>query len=444
MSRLAAFGLHRPELRAWAMYDLANSTFVTSVVTVFYPIYFARTADPHMSPAAVTGLYVKATTVALAAIAVLSPFLGLLADHYAVRKKMLGVCLTVALLCTVGLAATPPGMAHLSLLLFGLANVGASGSFVFYDALLPHIARPQEIDRVSSAGYALGYLGGGVLLALNVLMVARPRLFGMPDDLSAMRLAFLSVAIWWAIFSLPLFRRVPEPPGSPLTEQERSKGVWGSLGETFADLRRFDQALLMMAAFLVYNDGIGTIIRMTAVYGTEIGMSQLTMTGAFLFVQFMGIPFTFIFGAFASRFGPKRSIGVALVTYAMVAVVAWRMKTSWEFWLLALLIAVVQGGCQALSRSLFASMIPERKSSQFFAFFGVAEKFAGVFGSLIFALLQDATGDSRVAVLSLTAFFVAGGVLLSKVDVARGRAHAVEVNERLAARAAESGEASGP
>ena len=422
------------------MYDLANSTFVTSVITVFYPIYFAKTADPSLPPAQVTADYARATTIALAIIAVMSPFLGLLADHYAIRKKMLAVFLVGALCCTAGLALTPPGMSQLGLVLFGLANIGAAGSFVFYDSLLPHVARPEEMDRVSSAGYAMGYLGGGFLLLINVIWVMKPEMFGMGDALTAMRWSIGSVVIWWGAFSLPLFLRVPEPPGSAPSADEPRRGPWSELGGTFREMATYRPALIMMLSFLFFNDGISTIIRNTTVYGTGVGIDTNTMIVAILAVQFLGIPCTYIFAALANRIGTKQAIGVALAVYTAVTYVAYSMTTATEFWILAMLVAFAQGGSQALSRSLFASMIPERKSSQFFAFFAVAEKFAGVFGSFVFWMLTVMTGDGRLAVLSLVGFFIVGGALLAMVDVEKGRAQAQAANapERERREAAES------
>lgn len=437
MSRLAAFGLQRPELRAWAMYDWANSAFVTSVIAVFYPVYFASTAAGLTSEQA-TQRFGLATTVALAITAVLSPILGFMADRYAIRKKLLGVSLSLALVSTLGLALAPVGAWQMGLVLFGLGNIGASASFVFYDSLLPHIARPDEVDRVSSAGYAMGYLGGGLMLAFNVIMVAKAQSLGLGDATSAMRWVFASVALWWAVFSIPLFRRVTEP-GASVSEKEASLGVWGGLAATFRDLKTFDQALLMLVAFLLYNDGISTIIRMTAVYGKGVGIKASVMPLAFLMVQFLGIPCTYIFALLAARLGSKPAIGIALAVYMVVTAVAYRLSTPTEFWILAVLVAFAQGGCQALSRSLFASMIPERKSSQFFAFFGVAEKFAGVFGTGIFTAVTYAVGDSRLAVLSLLGFFLAGAAFLSKVDIAKGRAQAAEANAQDAVKTDQNG-----
>jgi UMF1 family MFS transporter len=322
----------------------------------------------------------------------------------------------------------------LASVLFILANIGANGSFVFYDALLPHIASDDEVDRVSTAGYALGYLGGGSLLALNLAWILKPQWFGLPvgESLSATgtlptRLNFLSVAIWWLVFSIPLFVRVREPaPRGELT----ADGAVGSLPiraavdrliETGRSLKRYRQAFLMLLAFLIYNDGIGTIMRMATIYATEIQIPKEFTIAAILIVQFVGIPCAFAFGTLAGVIGAKRSIGIGLFVYAMICVVGYFMTTGTHFLVLAILVGLVQGGTQALSRSLFASLIPRDISGEFFGFFGVAEKFAGIFGPAIFFIINWMSGSSRGAIVSIIAFFVVGGLLLSLVDVAEGQ-----------------------
>jgi UMF1 family MFS transporter len=321
----------------------------------------------------------------------------------------------------------------LALVLFVLANVGANGSFVFYDALLPHVAEPDEMDRVSTAGYALGYVGGGLLLLVSLLMIKQPAWFGLPHGpgltgaqatLPA-RLSFLLTGLWWIVFSIPLFRRVGEPAPTPRRPEDAGRGAvaasFAQLGRTLRELASYRQALLMLVAFLVYNDGIGTIIRMATIYGTELGLGQGAMIGAIVLVQFVGIPFAFLFGGLAGRIGAKRAIFLGLVVYGAISVLGYYMKTSRDFLVLATLVGVVQGGTQALSRSLFASMIPRQKSGEFFGFFSVFEKFAGIFGPLVFSIVIGATGSSRLSILSVIAFFAAGGLLLAGVDVEAGQ-----------------------
>jgi UMF1 family MFS transporter len=422
---LDTLGLGRPELRAWAMYDWANSAFFTTVVAAVFPIYFSSVAAADLPPALATAHFATATTVALSVIAVFAPFLGALADYAAVRKKLLAAFMVVGVLSTAGLSFVHQGDWQLAAALFILGNIGVSGSFVFYDSLLPHIASDGEMDRVSTAGYALGYVGGGMLLTVNLAWIQYPYFFGITDSAAAARLSFLSVAVWWLVFSLPLFRSVPEPPGQQqATGTHRSgllRGTVSQLSETLAELRIYKQALLMLVAFLLYNDGIGTIIRMATVYGTEIGISQGALITAILLVQFIGIPFSFFFGSLAGRVGAKASIFLALAVYTLVSVVGYFMTTALHFFILAILVGMVQGGSQALSRSLFASLIPREKSSEFFGFFAICEKFAGIFGPALFAGMILITGSSRNAILSVIVFFVAGGMLLACVDVAEGR-----------------------
>jgi MFS transporter, UMF1 family len=428
-------GLHRPELRAWAMYDWANSVFMTTIVAVF-PIYLAEVAAAGVPGAVTSERYALATTFSMVLIAVMAPVLGALADQAGVKKKMLAGFLALGVLSTGALFWVERGDWKLGLVLFMLSNLGVTGSLVFYESLLPHIASEDELDRVSTAGFAAGYLGGGLILALNFLWIAKPAVFGLDGAAGAMRFSFLAAAFWWAGFSIPLFRTVREPPADPRRAGEGNLLVaaFTRLGHTLSELRtRSRDAFLFLAAFMLYNDGISTIIRMAPVYGAEIGIDRGALIGAYLLVQFVGVPFAFLFGALAGRIGAKRAIFLSLVVYTVIAFVAYRMQTAREFFLLATLVGTVQGGSQALSRSVFARLIPRHKSSELFAFFGVFEKFAGIFGPLLFAVMIHATGSSRGAALSLVGFFAVGGLMLAFVDIERGQTAARESEARAAA-----------
>jgi UMF1 family MFS transporter len=417
MPLLDRLGLSRPELRAWAMYDWANSAFVTTVVTAVFPIYFVRVAEAGgLEPAQATLRFTLATVLALAVVAVLAPPLGVLADRRPWKKPMLAIFAICGAGATAAMAGIGPGEWRLALALFVAANIGAAASFVFYDALLPHIAGAGEIDQVSTAGYALGYLGGGALLALNLAFITRPEWFGLPDAAAGIRASFASVALWWLVFSLPLLRRVPEPAVVAIARRP--------LFEIGRDLARHREALRFLVAFLVYSDGIGTIIRLATIYGTEIGVPQSALISAVLLVQFAGIPATFGFGALARRTGAKAAIGLALTVYTGISVLGYFMTSARDFYVLAALLALVQGGCQALSRSLFASLIPTSRSGEFFGVFAVFEKFSGIAGPLLFAAAIWISGSSRAAILSVTGFFLVGGVLLAGVDVTAGRRRA--------------------
>jgi UMF1 family MFS transporter len=434
---LEKMALHRPELRAWAMYDWANSAFMVVIITAIFPIYFASVAAADLAPSVATYRFTIATTIGLAIIAVLSPLLGTIADFAAAKKKLLGVFLALGVASVGMMYFIQRGDWLLAAILFVLSNIGANGSFVFYDALLPHVARPDEVNRVSTAGYALGYLGSGMLLALNLAWIQKPGWFGLPENSTLpTRLAFLSVAIWWLLFSIPLFRKVAEPRAT-IAGTHRGSVVRASLkqlGETFRQLRGYRQAFLMLVAFLIYNDGIGTIIRMATIYGTEVGIGRGALITSILLVQFVGVPFAFLFGALADRIGAKRAIFLGLIVYAGISVLGYYMTNATHFLILALLVGAVQGGTQALSRSLFASMIPKQQSGEFFGFFAVFEKFAGVFGPAIIAVIISLTGSTRLSILSVIGFFVLGAWLLLKVDVAQGQREARAAEAALESR----------
>ena len=430
---LRKLGLDRPEARAWAMYDWANSAMVTTIVTAIFPIYFLSVAAAELAGDEAQARYSEATVIALATIAVLAPVLGALADIRAAKKRFLAAFALMGVLSVAGLFFVGHGEWKLGLVLFALANIGAAGSVVFYDSLLPHVAAEGRMDQLSTSGYALGYVGGGLLLALNLAWVRFPQAFGLPageglspdEETLPARLAFLSVALWWGFFTIPILRRVKEPslvyerdeaPGTPVTRL-----AFQRVFETFKDLRRYRQAFLMLLAFLIYNDGIATVIRMAAIYATDRDIDEFVTIGTILIVQFVGIPFSFLFGHLAGSVGAKRMVTFGLIVYAGICVFAYFMETDTHFVLLGLLVAVVQGGTQGLSRSLFGSMVPRHKSAEFFAFFAIGEKFAGIFGPLMFLLVISLTGTAQNAILSIMVFFVIGGAILLRVNVDEGR-----------------------
>ena len=295
------------------MYDVANSAFVTTVEVAVFPIYFGSVAAADPPPAAATARFASATAVALAVLALLPPFLGALADFVTMNKKLLAAFLFLGVGATGGMFFIHRGD-------WLLVNVGIAGTFIVRDALLPHVARLGEMDRVSWAGYALGYLGGGVLLSVNLAWIQFPASFGMADAAAASRWAFLSVAVRWSLFSVPLSCRVPESPRALVTGEigdfSPVRGALGRLRVTLRKLETYTQAFLLLLAFLVCNEGIGTIGRMATVYATELGIGRGVLVGVILMVQFIGIPFALLFGGRASRIGGKRSVSSALAVYA--------------------------------------------------------------------------------------------------------------------------------
>ncbi len=429
---LNALGLHRPELRAWAMYDWAVSAMQTVITTAVFPIYFISVAGADMTKAEATAWYSWANTAGALLIAVLSPVLGAMADYRSAKKRFLSVFMLLGVFSTMGMFFIMHGDLFLAATLFVLSLAGATGSMTFYESLLPHIAREDEIDRVSTGAYAMGYIGGGLLLAINLAWISNPALFGLPagDELTPAeatlpaRLAFLSVGVWWLLFSIPTLRGVPEPPRRIETDETPTGNpvvvAFSRLRETLGEMRLYKQAFLTMLAFTIYNDGIQTIVRMATVFGEELGLPRSDLITAVLIVQFVGIPFSFLFGTLASRLGTKRSILLGLAVYTGLCVYAYTIHTVTEFYLLAGMVAMVQGGTQALSRSLFASMVPKHKSGEFFGFYSVFEKFGGILGPAVFGIAVSTTGSSRSAILWVIAFFVVGGAMLMMVNIAEG------------------------
>jgi UMF1 family MFS transporter len=422
---LDRLGLGRPDLRAWAMYDWANSAFQTTIIAAVFPIYYQKVAAAGEPEALATSRFAWATTLAILIVAIIAPLLGTIADYTAIKKRLLGLFMGIGATATAAMYLIQEGDWQLALVLFVIGNVGVAGSIVFYESLLPHLVGEGDLDRVSSAGYAIGYLGGGTLLAVNLLMIQKPSLFGIPDTATATRLALASVSVWWVVFSIPLFRRVPEPavridPDERPGRNALFTGVKRLLG-TFRELRRYREAFIFLLAFLLYNDGIQTMIRMATIYGTAIGLPESAMITALLLTQFIGVPCAFAFGALASRIGAMTAIYAGLGVYMLITILGYFMTTAVHFFALAVLVGMVQGGTQALSRSVFASMIPRHKSSEFFAFFSVFERYAGVLGPAIFAYVIARTGSGRSAILAVAGFFLVGGAILAFVNVEGGR-----------------------
>jgi UMF1 family MFS transporter len=424
---LSRVGLRTREQQAWAWYDWANSVYFTTVITAVFPTFFATYAAKGLEPAQASARFALITTISVAVVAVLAPILGALADYSGIKKRLLAVFMMIGVMSCALMVLIGEGDIMLASVLFFIGNIGVSGSTVFYDSLLPHVAKPDETDRVSSAGYLMGYISGGVLLLVNLAWILSPATFGFANGASATRASFVAVAIWWAIFSIPLFRRVPEPPAAGGGESGFSIGIaFSRLAQTFSEVRRYRHAFLLFIAMLLYQDGIQTVIRMASVYGAEVGIDQNAQIAAFVMVQFVGIPFSFLFGMLGTRFGTKRCIFAAIGVYIIATSLAYFMTTATEFFVLAFLVATVLGGSQALSRALFARMVPADRTSEFFGFYAVSERFATVFGPTLFGLSVAITGSSRSALVAIIGLFLAGAFVLSLVDEREGMRAALQ------------------
>jgi UMF1 family MFS transporter len=410
-------------INAWCMYDWANSAFATTIMgALFPPFYRALVTESGLAGNTATAYWGYTTSIALLMIALIAPVLGAIADYTGGKKRYVAFFAGLGILATATFVFIGTDTWLLASILYIGGNVGFAGANIFYESLLPHIARKGDIDQVSTKGYALGYVGGGILLVINVLWVMKPEMFGMPDLAFALRASFFSVSVWWGLFSIPLFRHVPEPPAARETGPaiHPVKAGFSRLANTFREVTRYKQLLIFLIAFWIYNDGIGTIIKMATAYGDEIGIELTDMIIALIILQFVGIPFSFLFGTLAKKIGTKRSILLALGVYTLISIGGYFMRTATHFYVLAFLVGTVQGGSQALSRSLYGAMVPQHKTAEFFGFFSTSSKFAGIAGPLLFGVVSQTAGQSRLSIVSLIIFFIVGGLLLTRVDVEEG------------------------
>lgn len=415
--------LHKRAINAWTMYDWGNSAFATTIMAAVLPVYYTSVAAGALAPNIATAYWGYTSSISALVAAIISPILGALADFSGTKKRFLTIFMVIGVTATTLLYFVQTGDWLLASLLFLFGNVGFAGSLVYYDGLLPHVARPDEIDQVSSKGYAMGYIGGGILLAINLVMI-----MFLPDSLGVdtalmTRLSFVTVAVWWFIFTLPLLLNVKEPPRRIEAGEEGMKPVQASfkrLAETFKEIRHYRDLSLGMLAFWVYANGIGTIIVMATAYGNELGFGQTTLIGTLLMVQFLAAPFAFLFGWLAKKVGTIKGIYISLAVYTLISILGYFMYQEWQFWVLGALVATVQGGSQALSRSMIGKMIPKSKSAQFYGFFSVFEKFASILGPFLFGVVSTLMGHSRLSIVSLIIFFAVGIFILTKVNLDRG------------------------
>jgi UMF1 family MFS transporter len=405
---------------AWALYDWANSAFATTVMAGFFPLFFQKYWSVGVDPTETTARLGFANAAAGFVIALLAPILGAIADRGARRKRFMFAWTLLGVGASAALYFVGQGEWMWAAAFFVLGVMGFNGGVVFNDSLLLDVAQPHELDRVSSFGYALGYLGGGLLFVVNAIMYLKPAWFGLPDGATAVRVSFLTVAVWWLAFTIPLMRRVhehhrgPAPPiGQAVTAGLRE------LRATIAHARQHRVVLMFLVAYWFYIDGVNTIIKMAVDFGLAIGLDAGSLLVALLVTQFVAFPASLLFGWLGDRIGPKRGILIGLVVYAGITVYAMFLDTTAEFFAMAVAVGLVQGGVQSLSRSLFGRLIPEGKNAEYFGFYNMMGKFATVFGPLLVAVVASIAHDTRLANASIVILFIVGGGLLLRVPVKR-------------------------
>jgi UMF1 family MFS transporter len=416
---------------SWALYDWANSAYAVTVMTGFFPLFFKQYWADALSPEQSTYQLGLANSIASLSIVLLAPLLGSIADQSGSKKRFLLLFTFLGAAMCAGLFLVEQGNWQLAIIIYMLASIGFMGSVSFLDSLVVHVAPVNKLDRVSALGYALGYIGGGLLFAFCVWMLRSPESFGLDNVSTAIRLSFVLVAAWWLIFAIPLFVWVREPAAAGDAKGIRESILAGfrQLVNTFQEIRQLKIVFTFLLAYWLYIDGVDTIIRMAVDYGLSLNLDSGDLILAILITQFIGFPSAILFGRLGEWIGPKAGIQIALSVYIIVVIWAYQMNSSWEFYTLAILIGLVQGGVQSLSRSLYARIIPAHRSAEFFGFYNMLGKFAAVLGPIIVGWVALISGSHRFAMLSIIVLFVVGALLLSRVDINKGMQVARSLDE---------------
>ena len=406
--------LKRKRVISWALYDWANSAFATTVMAGFFPLFFKSFWAADLSPAESTAVIGTTNSLAGLLIVLLAPFLGAYSDLGKFKKKFLAFFALLGVLSTGYLYFIPQGDWVIAASLYALAVIGFSGGNIFYDSLIASVSKQDQRNKVSSLGFSLGYLGGGLLFVINVLMYLNPAWFGLSSQSEAILWSFLSVAVWWAVFSLPLFMSVEEKSNA-----EISKGLFETITEAFKavastlrEIKKHKRVAIFLIAYWLYIDGVDTIVRMAVAYGSDIGLDASSMITALLLTQFVGFPATLVFGIYADKIGFKKILTIGISIYILVTFYAYYMSTALEFYILAGTVGLVQGGVQAISRSFFSTIIPVNKEAQFFGFYNLVGKSAVFLGPVLVSWVALIFGNPRFGILSLLFLLVPGLVLL--------------------------------
>ncbi|OWY23616.1 MFS transporter [Sphingobacteriales bacterium UPWRP_1] len=421
----------RKAIISWSLYDWANSAFATTIMAGFFPIFFKDFWSAGADPVISTARLGFANSLASITVALMAPVLGAIADQGSVKKKFLSFFALIGVVMTSSLYLVQQGHWQMAIFTYVMATIGFTGGNVFYDSLITGVASPKRMHRVSALGFSLGYLGGGLLFAFNVVTTLYPNTFGFASQADAVKFSFLSVGIWWAVFSLPLLLLVREPKGGTIKPGLAFvKEGFKQFIETFHELRKIKSVFLFLAAYWLYIDGVDTIVTMAVNYGQSIGFKTTDLITALLMVQFIGFPAAIGFGLLGDRIGAKRAIFIAIGVYLFISIWGAFMTNKNEFYVMAGVIGLVQGGIQALSRSFYARIIPADKSAEFFGFYNMLGKFASVIGPVLIGLSGIAARSlgyssdtaSRISISSVSLLFIAGALLFYFVDEDKARA----------------------
>lgn len=407
------------EVISWAFYDWANSAFATTVIAGFFPIFFKSFWANSLSDSESTALLGLANSLSGFFILIFAPFLGALADITFRKKYMLVFFMLIGAGSTASFFFIYEGYWMIAVIAYILASIGFSGGNIFYDSLIIDVSNDQSRNQVSAFGYAMGYLGGGILFVVNVLMYLQPNIFGLASEIDAVLFSFLSVAIWWSIFTLPLIKFVKERKGeiTSLSLASTVKNSFFRVINTFKEIRQYKNLFYFLVAYWLYMDGIDTVVRMALAFGSDIGLASSELIVALIITQFIGFPSTIFFGLLAERFGLKILLYIGIGIYILICFGGLVISTIFGFYLLAGVIGLVQGGVQSVSRAVFSKMVPDGKDSEFFGFYNLVGKSAVIFGPMMMGLVSYLFSDPRAGIISLLILFIPGLLVLRMVEI---------------------------
>ena len=404
---------NKKQIFSWALYDFGNSAFATTVMAAFFPVFFKKYWSHGVDIAESTYNLGVANSLGSLCLAISAPILGAIADCGSTRKKFLFGFTLLGVVMTGGLYFVEQGQWPIAVFMYVFASFGFFGANIFYDSLLVIVAKGERLDYVSSLGYSLGYLGGSLLLTVNVAMTMKPEWFGLANSSEAVRYSFLTVAAWWLVFALPLMFNVKETgEGSGVKMRDAIKNGLKQLNETFHKIKTIKPLLTFLLAYIFYIDGVNTMVKMAVDYGMSLGFDSNNLIAALLITNFVAFPAAIGFGYLGEKWGAKTGIYIALLLYIVFTYFGYLMTTVNHFYILAGAIGLIQGGIQALSRSYYATMIPAEHTAEFFGFFNMVGKFSAIMGPFLVGYVSVTTGSPRLSILVILVFFILGAGLL--------------------------------